>query len=427
MLEPLITPPQDGLEAALRLGIGALLGLAVGIERQWSGHASGPTARFAGLRTFLILGLGGAVAGVLSAAGRSVEAATLLAGGVALVVAAFVVTMRRPHAEVDGTTEAAALVVLGLALLAGMGQLALASGGIAVVVLVLGEKRRLHGLVERVGAVELQAAARFAVMALVILPVLPTTPLPFGAEISPRGLWLLVLLFSAINFGGYLARRAVGPDRGYAVAGLLGGLVSSTLVTLQFSRRSRAEPEHAAALALGTVAACTVLPARLLAVLAVLSATVAQAALPYLVPPILVGALLLLLALRRTRASGETEVTADGSPLHVLGSIKMAGLFWVALVAIEALQSRYGATGVYGSAILLGLTDMDALTVAMARMGGNGALAATAALGVAIGILSNTAFKLTLGLVLGSGAYRRWLLVGLGALGGAVGGGWVLR
>jgi uncharacterized membrane protein (DUF4010 family) len=428
VLEPLITAPRDGLEAATRLGIAGLLGLAVGIERQWSGHASGPAARFAGLRTFLILGIGGGLAGILSAVDRPVESTVLLGGCVALVIAAFVVTMRRPEAEVDGTTEAAALVVLGLALVAGMGQLALASGAVAVVVLALGEKQRLHGLVAKVGAPELQAAARFAVMALVILPVLPTTPLPFGGDISPRSLWILVLLFSAINFAGYLAREAVGANRGYGITGVLGGLISSTLITLQFSRKSREEPQHAAALALGTVAACTVLPARIIGVLMVLSATVAEAALPFLVPPVLVGAIILLLAFRRRHegGGGEAKVEAEKSPLRVVASIRMALLFWVALVAIGYVQARFGSAGVYSSAVLLGLTDMDALTVAMARLGATGDRATLAATGIAIGLLSNTVFKLTLGLVLGSAGYRRWLLIGLGALGGAVGVGWVL-
>jgi len=428
MLEPLITAPRDGLEAATRLGIAALLGLAVGIERQWSGHASGPTARFAGLRTFLILGIGGGLAGILSAVDRPIESAVLLGGAVALVIAAFVVTMRRPEAEVDGTTEAAALVVLGLALVAGMGQLALASGAVAVVVLVLGEKQRLHGMVAKVGAAELQAAARFAVMALVILPVLPTTPLPFGGDISPRSLWMLVLLFSAINFAGYLARQAVGANRGYGITGVLGGLISSTLITLQFSRKSREEPQHAAALAFGTVAACTVLPVRIIGVLMVLSATVAQAALPFLIPPIMVGGVILLLAFRRRHEGGATagDAAVERSPLHVVASIRMALLFWVALVALGYVQARFGTTGVYTSAVLLGLTDMDALTVAMARLGNGGDMSAIAATGVAVGVLSNTAFKLTLGLVLGSPGYRRWLLVGLAALGGAVGVGWLV-
>jgi uncharacterized membrane protein (DUF4010 family) len=425
MLEPLVIPASDGLQAALRLGIAGLIGLAAGIEREWSGHATGPAARFAGMRTFLILGLAGGVAGVLSAAGLPLLGAVLLAGGVGLIIAAYVLAMRRPAADADGTTEAAALVIIALGLLAGIGQLALASGAGALVVLALGEKRRLHGMVAKVGETELHAAARFAVMALVILPILPTSPLPFGGDISARGLWTLVLLFSGINFVGYLARRAVGPERGYGLAGLLGGLISSTLVTMQFARRSRDEPSHAGALALGVVAACTVLPARLLVILGVLSPPVGQAAIRYLVPPAAVGAVIVAIAFRRTKGGGGSA-EEDRSPLHVLASARMALLFWFALIGIEFLERQWGSTGVYTSAVLLGLTDMDALTVAMARFGAAPAMVTVAATGVAIGVLSNTVFKLGLGVVLGSPAFRSRLLLGLGALGAAVGVGWLL-
>lgn len=425
MLEPLVIPASDGLQAALRLGIAGLVGLAAGIEREWSGHATGPAARFAGMRTFLILGLAGGVAGVLSAAGLPVVGAVLLAGGVGLVVAAYVLTTRSPTADADGTTEAAALVILALGLVAGIGQLALASGAGALVVLALGEKRRLHGMVAKVGEAELQAAARFAVMALVILPVLPTTPLPFGGEISARGLWTLVLLFSGINFAGYLARRAVGPERGYGLAGLLGGLISSTLVTMQFARRSRDEPSHAGALSLGVIAACTVLPLRLLAILSVLSPTVGQRAVPFLLPPALVGVGIVALAFRKT-GGGAGKAEDDKSPLHVFASARMAVLFWFALIGIEFLERQWGSTGVYTSAVLLGLTDMDALTVAMARFGAAPSMAVVAAKGVAIGVLSNTVFKAGVGVALGSPAFRSRLLLGLLALGAAVGVGWVV-
>jgi uncharacterized membrane protein (DUF4010 family) len=399
--------------------VAALLGLAVGIEREWSGHARGPAAHFAGLRTFLILGLAGGVAGLLTASGDRLEGAIVLLGGVALGVAAFVVAMRRTEVELDGTTEVAALAVLGLAVLAGGGQLALASGAVAVIVLVLGEKHRLHGMVKLLGETELQAAARFAVMALVILPLLPATPLPWGGEISPRGLWILVLLFSAINFGGYIARRMVGPERGYGVAGILGGVVSSTLVTLQFARRSREEPEHAKALALGTVAACTVLPARLLIITAVLAPSVALESLRFMIPPVVVGLLLLAWSFRKT-SGGAGGFTAGRSPLQVFSSIKMAGAFLGALLAIDWLTGIWGTTGVYTSAILLGLTDMDALTVAMTRLGATES-AELAARGIAVGVISNTAFKTAVAVILGNPAFRIRVALGLGVLAAAVG------
>lgn len=421
----MILPPSSGLDAATRLAVAALAGLAVGIERQRSGQASGPAAHFAGLRTFFILGLTGGLAGLLSASGQSLEATVFLAAGAALVVAAFVLTLRRPGIAVDGTTEVAALAMLGLGFLAGGGQLALAAGTTAVVVLALGEKRRLHGMVARIDTEEWQAAALFGVMALVILPLLPATPLPWGGEISLRGLWWLVLLFTAINFGGYLAHRAVGAERGYGIAGLLGGVISSTLVTLQFARLSREAPRRGEALSLGVVAACTVLPIRLLTITAVLAPAVALAALPYLLPPAVVGVALVSRAFGGEKAGkGPGEETVR-SPLRVVSSVRMVALFWVALVAIDWLRAQWGSTGVLTSAVLLGLTDMDALTVAMTRLGGEGGVA-LAARGIGVGVISNTVFKLGIALTLGGGVFRRRVAVGLMALGAAVGAGWLL-
>jgi uncharacterized membrane protein (DUF4010 family) len=417
---------DPSLITAAHLGMASLVGAAVGFERELSGQAAG-AERFAGIRTFLILGLVGGIVGHLSQSGYPIAAAVLLAGAVGLVVAAYASTSRRPEMTIDGTTEAAALVVLGLSALAGIGEMALAAGAVSIVVVVLGEKQRLHGGVAKIGAVEMRAAARFAVMALVILPLLPTTELPLGGGISLRNLWTLVLLFSGINFAGFVARRAAGPERGYAVTGLLGGLISSTAVTFQFARQSRTEPSHGAALALGTLAACTVLPVRLLVVLAVLSPAVSWEAVPFLAPPALVGIAFLFTSFRRRPApAAEERLPEPSSPLNVFASIRMTALFWLALVAIGQLQALWGNTGVFASAGLLGLTDMDALTVAMARLGDGGVGPRIAATGVAIGVLSNTAFKATLGAVLGSRPYRKTLALGLVVLGLAVGVGWLL-
>jgi uncharacterized membrane protein (DUF4010 family) len=103
----------------------------------------------------------------------------------------------------------------------------------------------------------------------------------------------------------------------------------------------------------------------------------------------------------------------------------MVALFWLALLAIDWLQAQWGSTGVLTSAVLLGLTDMDALTVAMTRLGGDGAVA-LAARGIGVGVISNTVFKLGVALVLGSGGFRRRVAIGLTSLGAAVGVGWLL-
>ena len=165
----------QALDAA-RIGIAVLIGLATGLERQWSGHATGPDARFAGLRTFSLLGALGGIAGVLTQASYVMLAAVLALGGVALCVGGYVVATRRPTATTDGTTEAAALTVIALGILAGLGWLGLAAGGGAILVLVLREKERLHWMVQRVNEREIRAGVQFAVLAIVVLPLLPKGP-----------------------------------------------------------------------------------------------------------------------------------------------------------------------------------------------------------------------------------------------------------
>jgi uncharacterized membrane protein (DUF4010 family) len=402
-------------DSVARLTIAALVGLAVGTEREWSGHAAGPDARFAGLRTFLLLGLLGGASGLLAAHGDTASGAVLLGGGALLTTAAYVMAVHRNGAALDGTTEAAALVVLALGVLAGAGQLALAAGAGTVVVVALREKERLHGAVRHIGDVEMRAALQFAVLALVVLPLLPDAPLEGLGGIRIRALWTVVLLFSAVDFAGYVARRALGARRGYGATGVLGGVVSSTLVTIQFSRLSKRTPAHSVSLALGSIAACSVMPVRVAVLTAVLSAAVGAAVVPYLVAPALVGAAVIGLVWKREPADKEPTLDAEASnPLRLGSAIRMAVIFQVAILAIAAAQSAWGSAGVAGSAVGLGMFDVDALTVAMTRTAAGTIPVAIAAQGIAIGVLTNTVVKLAIGLLFGSPAFRRVFAIGLG-------------
>jgi uncharacterized membrane protein (DUF4010 family) len=227
---------SSDLDIAIRLATAGLTGLAVGVEREWSGHASGPNARFAGVRTFLLLGLVGGVSGAMAAAGWPGLGAAIIAVTATLAVVAYAVASIQTQ-DRDGTTEMAALLVLTTGALCGLGSRVLGSGVAVVAALALAEKSRIQQWVGRIGQVELYAALRFAVLALVVLPLLPEGPYgPHGA-IRPRELWSMVLLVSGLDFLGYLARRTAGAERGYGIAGLLGGLVSSTAVTLTFGGR----------------------------------------------------------------------------------------------------------------------------------------------------------------------------------------------
>jgi uncharacterized membrane protein (DUF4010 family) len=402
-------------DAPLRLAVAGLIGLAIGVEREWSGHASGPGARFAGVRTFFLLGLLSGIAGLLASRDRTLLSAVLLAGPALLIVGAYVVASLQTR-DRDGTTEAAALLVLATGGLSGLGEASLAAAVAAVAAMALAEKSRVRDLIARIGETELRAALQFAVLAVVVLPLLPQGPFGPGGAIRPRELWSVVLIFSGINFLGYLARRAAGPERGYGIAGLLGGLVSSTAVTLGFSRQSRLEPEHARGLALGVVAACTVLFARVFIVTAALSMGTARALAPYLIAPAVIGGAIVGYAVWRQPSRTGAGAPAERNPLRLLAAVRMTVAFALVLLVIPLVERLWGSSGVLGSAAILGLTDLDALTYTMARLGETSGDTALAARAIGVGLAANTLAKLGLAMVLGAAPFRRRAAPALSAL-----------
>jgi uncharacterized membrane protein (DUF4010 family) len=411
--------PMFDLQSAIDIGVGALVGLAVGIEREWSGRARGAEAQFAGVRTFFVLGLLAGVAGWFYATGREAIGVALLAAAAVLTLMGYLVAARSGEEGVHGTTEAAALLVLALAAAAGMGHLRLAAGATAVALLALYEKGRIHRFVEKIGQHELLAALQFAVLALVILPLLPEGPYgPFGG-IRPRALWIVVLLFSALNFAGYLARRAVGEAAGYGVTGLLGGLVSSTVVTLNLSPISKKEPELSRPLVIGVLAACTVLIPRVVLVAFLLNPAVGLELLRYVAPPFAVGVALVAVPFVREMKQRRTggAVPEPRNPLGLGSAIRMTLVFQVVLMVVHVIREEFGVGGVLWSAGIVGLTDLDALTLAMARLGQQEGMLRTAAQAIAIGIFSNTLFKLGVALTLGGSKYRKLVAAGLGLVG----------
>jgi uncharacterized membrane protein (DUF4010 family) len=390
-------------ESLIALLVALLGGAAVGVERQWSGHATGPGARFAGVRTFALLGALGGIAGQLWIWDASLLAVGLLLLAGSLVLVGYAVAARH---DVDATTEVAALIVIGAGLAAGLGQAGVASGIAPVTALILHEKSQVHDLIGRLQAPELGAAFRFAVMAVVILPLLPEGPIgTWMGGVRPRDLWLLVLFFSGLSFLGYVAQRAIGVSHGVVVAGLLGGIVSSTSVTLAFARRSREMPGLARHLARGAIAANTVLYARVLLAALVLSPPLAWVLAPIMAGPASIGVVAVLAGPRQADAAGEVPLARN--PLQLRGALEMAAVFQLVILLVGFIGREFGAAGVLGTAAVVGLTDADALTLSMAREVGAGALTpGLAARAVTVGLLSNTLVKMAMAFTAGRDGFR---------------------
>lgn len=411
---PMVNFDFDNMVALI---VAILGGAAVGVERQRSGHASGPDARLGGIRTFTLLGTLAGIAGYLTESGLPIPAALLVSGALALVVAGYV---RASKNDIDATTEVAALVVIGAGILAGLGQLRLSAALTTITVLLLAEKPRLHGMVARLDEPTMLAAARFAVMSIVILPLLPEGPFGPGPGIKPRDLWMLVLLFSGMSFVGFIAQRLSGAA-GYPLTGLLGGLVSSTSVTLNFARLSKTHQQQEAPLATGAVAASTVLFLRVAIAVAILDATLLPVLARYLAAPFIAGLAAVALAWRSLRGS-HAEGGSVGNPLQLKSAIELTLLFQVVLYVVYYVRQWVGDAGLMATGFVLGLTDVDALTLSMTRGVATGIAIEMACRAILMGIIANSIMKAIISFAIGTRRFG-WqagaALIAMAAAGGA--------
>jgi uncharacterized membrane protein (DUF4010 family) len=393
-----------------------LIGVLVGIEREKNKAASGNVG-IGGVRTFFLFALAGALGGMLA---RSFESAlpllAVVAGVVALTAAGYAVQARSRPDAVGLTTETAALAVclLGAACTAGYPELALACG-IAVSAF-LAYKEPLHGLVAKLGPDDISAGVKLLAASFIVLPLLPKQAVdPWGA-LKPYSLWLLVILIAGLSLVGYVATRLLGAERGTAVTGLSGGLVSSTAVTLTFAKRSREEHGRTdEALAAGTFLAWGVSFARVLVLAAIVYPPLARGMLLPFGVMALVTAGAALLLLRRSEAEAKRGPTAEvpfRNPFSLFSAIKFGLLFAAVLLVMSIVQQRYPTGGTYVVAALAGTSDVDAITLSMATLARDGGTVLhTAALAVLIAVLSNTLVKCGVAAALGGRRLRRYTLL----------------
>ncbi len=398
------------LELALRFAVALGLGLLLGLERERERPEG--QERFAGARTFALVALLGATAlhfqvalglpGLLWAAFAAVAA---------LTVASYVLTSRQ--GDVGATTEMGVLLTFLLGVLCAAGQLSLATALGVVTLLVFSIKGWSHRLAGRIEPADVAATLKFAIVTAIVLPLLPDRalgPPPLDA-LNPWKVGLMVVLISGLNFAAYLLAKAVGEEQGLSLAALLGGLVSSTAVTLGFSQRSRREPELAAPLALGILLAWTTMFFRVLVAVAVVNAALATRLLPGVG---LLGALSLLACAwlwRRKQAGGRGSVRSGSNPFELGEAIKFGLLFGLVSVVARAAQQGFGAAGLYAAGFLAGLTDVDAISLSMANLAlSDPASSVAATRTVLLAVLSNTLVKASMAVGLGSPSLRRSLL-----------------
>jgi uncharacterized membrane protein (DUF4010 family) len=268
---------------------------------------------------------------------------------------------------------------------------------------------------------DIHAGVRLLIATFIVLPLLPDRPIdPWGA-LNPYSLWLLVLLISSLSLVGYVATRWFGTDRGIALAGLTGGLVSSTAVTLSFSKQSRddSRPATAYALACGMLLAWGIMFGRVIAEVLVVNPTLVTRVLVPFVTMSVVAGVFAWLFLRRSAAHSKTASKAPAvslkNPFSLTSAAKFAAFFAVVLLIVKLVQMYFPGRGLYMVAALAGLTDVDAITLSMAEYarGGDTRVAVNS---IVIAALTNTLVKCGMAAWLGGAALRRPILIATGAM-----------
>jgi len=396
---------MDIPDLALRFAVALGLGMLIGLERERSKSEEGG----AGVRTFALIALTGAIAGYLGETlGLDWLALSIFFAVAALIIGQYVVTSLRGDPGI--TTEISALLAFLLGLLCAHGQLQLAAWVAVAMALLLALKGWLHQLASRINASDVEATLKFCIVTLIILPLVPDHnygPPPFDV-MNPYKIWLMVVLISALNFTSYLLIKIVGTEHGIGLAGLLGGLASSTAVTLGFSQRSRQPGEDASALALGILLAWTVMFFRVVIMTSLISWELGQRLM------LLVG----LLAVtnlgacywlwRRRQQMQRGEVKPGSNPFELDEAIKFGLLFGVVVLIAKAAQVYLGDAGLYLAAGIAGLTDVDAITLAMADLAKTDeASVAIGARAIIVAVLANTLTKSAMAISLGSPELRR--------------------
>jgi uncharacterized membrane protein (DUF4010 family) len=415
--------PIVDVQAVWNFATALLIGALLGIERERHKREHDDIT-IGGLRTFILFAMIGALGGWLTLVLDSawILAAALLAA-LAPVLAGYILSARTQPDSLGLTTELAAVAACLLGAMTTLGYRELAVGLAVAVAAVLAYKQPLHGLVHRLDREDVYAGLRLLIATFIVLPLLPGEAIdPWGA-LRPRSLWMLVLLISSLSLVGYVATRLLGARRGIPLTGLTGGLVSSTAVTLAFSRQSR-DPAYAAsssALASGILIAWAVMFVRVIVeVLVVNRALLAQVVVPF-------GAMALSSAaaawFHRSRATAVelSEGVPLKNPFSLTAAAKFAAFFALVLLVVKLVQTYAPGHGVYFVAALAGTTDVDAITLSMAQYARSGS-AQIAVQAITIAALTNTVVKTVMVGVLGSASLRTpifasaALVVGVGAV-----------
>jgi uncharacterized membrane protein (DUF4010 family) len=403
--------PLEDIATRIALSIG--IGLLFGLERGWNTREAQPGSRAAGLRTFALSGLLGGILGALARHddGLTVGGGLLLGAAVLAfsgVVALFERDENRAAGRLSATTTIAALLAFTLGIYAALGDPRVAAGSAVVAVAMLTFREGLHQWVARITRVELESGLALLAMTFIALPIVPARAVgPFGG-VNLREVWILAIVLAAVSFAGYVAVKWLGERRGVLLAAAVGGVISSTAVTLASARRAAAHEGSPEVQAAGVSLAMAVSFVRVIAI----ASALAPATIRWIAPSlgvatmVAVAAALVLARLAGAKRADGSEVSFR-NPFSFWSVVAMAVSIGVLMIVGRWINASFGAAGAVAAAATMGLFDVDAMTVSMARLVPEALAIPAASVAILVGVASNTLVKVVIAAIIGRGRFAR--------------------
>lgn len=387
------------------VAIALAIGLLIGAEREWSQRLEKTERVMAGIRTFGLLGLLGALAVVLTdVLGPYAWAAVLLA--VAMLVVAGYLAEARATGDWGMTTEVAMLITFGLGVLAASDRLALAAGLGVLVAGLLSLKNMLHTQVHRLEPKEVSGALKLLFISVVMLPLLPNRVMGPFEIFNPYVVWWMVVAITGLGFAAYVSIKVAGQRGGILLTSLLGGLVSSTAMTLTLAKLSQ-KLTAANSLSAGLLLTSALMFPRALVVSGVLAPElIAALAWPMLAATLIYLAGAALLAWRGDGVAAQhSSVEANlQNPFEIGSALRFTVLLVAIMFAVELARRYLGDAGVWAMAAISGAADVDAITLSLSRLANTELTVALVSQGILIAAVSNSLLKLALACAIGGRA-----------------------
>ncbi len=392
---------------AFRLAIALAVGLIIGMERGWKSRKSPTGLRVAGVRSFASIGLFGGMSALLGEKfGAGFLAVTFF--GLALMVAVSYIMTVKDTQDFGITTELSLLITFVLGALAVSGFESEAVAGSVILAVLLGCKRELHQILRKLDRRELIATLQLLIVAAVALPLLPNNNIGPWEALNPRTIGWLVLLIAGISYIGYFTMRIFGSRIGLLATAVVGGLVSSTAVTVAYGRMARKEKGNFALLGAGISLAAATMAVRLLIEVGVVN----PALLPWLTAPLALLAIVPLVAsviiATRVKQNPSSAQLKLNNPVELGAAFGFAVVLSILFVLVRAAQSWFGNTGIYALSAISGIADVDAVSLSLAQATQGNLPLPIGATGILIAATVNTVVKALLASFIGGMFLARW-------------------